>query len=300
MSREIPPMSTDQVAAFVALVAHGSLRAAADALHLSEEGLRNRLLTLEERLRVPLYEKSRGRRGDVRLTPQGLRFHAKAMRFLAHARELADLFEPAPATAEIHVAASHYLAYYRLIDIVAAFQAEHAHVSVRLTTRSEREIPQAFGQDPQLAFGICAPQEFPEGLKYRPWFRTDWYCVAPPGHALLRGDRATLAELAGERLILFEPGSTGRQHVLEAFYAQGLAPTIALEATSTTVILRMIEAGLGVGIVPLLPSGAVTAGLAVAALPLADPIRPIESGIFSRAEPLDPTAQRFCDFVLAH
>ena len=51
----LPSVSTDQVAAFVELSRRGSLRAAAATLHLTEQGVRNRLVALEERLRVELY-----------------------------------------------------------------------------------------------------------------------------------------------------------------------------------------------------------------------------------------------------
>ena len=40
----------------------------------------------------------------------------------------------------------------------------------------------------------------------------------------------------------FEPGSTGRQHVLEAFYRRELTPTVAMEATTTQLVVRMVEA----------------------------------------------------------
>ena len=53
-----PSLSTDQVAAFVQLAEQGSLRGAAEALFITEQGLRSRLLALEERLGVELYRKS--------------------------------------------------------------------------------------------------------------------------------------------------------------------------------------------------------------------------------------------------
>src|SRR5262245_57275749 len=46
-----PSLSTDQVAAFVELAREGSLRKAAQVLMISEQGLRNRLVALEERLK---------------------------------------------------------------------------------------------------------------------------------------------------------------------------------------------------------------------------------------------------------
>jgi DNA-binding transcriptional LysR family regulator len=61
-------LSTDQAAAFVELAKRGSLRHAAEALNISEQGLRNRPLILENRLKIDLYRKSRGVRRVPPLT----------------------------------------------------------------------------------------------------------------------------------------------------------------------------------------------------------------------------------------
>jgi len=128
-----------------------------------------------------------------------------------------------------------------------------------------------------------------------------WYFVAATGHPLLEREALSLAELTNEPLIVFEAGSTGRQHVLEAFYQRGLTPRIAMETTSTQVIVRMVEAGLGTAIVPLLPSGIVTRGLRVGQVALGQQIRPMESGIFSRPDWGNDFAVRtFIEFTRAH
>ena len=44
----LPSISTDQVAAFVELSRQGTLRGAAGVLHITEQGLRSRLLSLEK------------------------------------------------------------------------------------------------------------------------------------------------------------------------------------------------------------------------------------------------------------
>ena len=44
----------------------------------------------------------------------------------------------------------------------------------------------------------------------------------PRGHTLGVRRRVKLEQLTGESLILYERGSTGRQHVLDAFYERGL------------------------------------------------------------------------------
>src|SRR6476660_5009075 len=86
---KIPSLSTDQVAALVELARYGSLRGAASALHISEQGVRNRLVALEQRLGVELYRKSRGRRSAHPLTDDGRNLLPRALEFLHDAQQFA-------------------------------------------------------------------------------------------------------------------------------------------------------------------------------------------------------------------
>jgi DNA-binding transcriptional LysR family regulator len=63
----------------------------------------------------------------------------------------------------------------------------------------------------------------------------------------------------------------------------------------------MVEAGLGISIVPLLPSGAVTRGRRVEARTLDASIRPIHSGVLIRRnEKPSAVAARLLDFTKSH
>ncbi len=73
-------LSTDQVAAFVELSRQGTLRGVASILHITEQGVRNRLVALEKRLHVELYRKQRGPRRVQPLTEQGRQFLPHAAR----------------------------------------------------------------------------------------------------------------------------------------------------------------------------------------------------------------------------
>src|SRR6516164_1761586 len=126
-------VSTDQVAAFVELARQGSLRAAASVLHVTEQGVRNRLLALEGRFRTELYRKSRGIRRSSPLTEQGHRFLPHALAFLERANQLAELVGGPRQPHEIHVAATQYLILYVLIDAVRRFHAAFPNIQVRLS-----------------------------------------------------------------------------------------------------------------------------------------------------------------------
>jgi DNA-binding transcriptional LysR family regulator len=298
MARELPSLSTDQVAAFVELARQGNLRRAGEVLHITEQGLRNRLIALEARLKVELYRKSQGMRHATPLTQQGRQFLPHAMAFLERARELAELFGAAPETQDVHVAASQYLTRYVLIDAVRRFHARFPAICVRLSTHAEQEIEAELMHNPEVAMGFAAPYEPSPELTYQHMFSMNWSLIAPPRHRLCAQKKVRLRDLADEPLILFERGSTGRQHILDAFHARELVPRIAMETTTTDIVVRMVEAGLGIAIVPLLPSGIVTRDRKVAVCAIADPIRPIHSGILTRrGDRLTDAAREFIGFV---
>ena len=299
MADAVLSLSTDQVAAFVELSRHGSLRLAARVLHITEQGLRNRLLALEERLKVELYHKRRGVRRSQPLTEQGRQFLPHALAFLERARQLVECLHAPAGPQEIHVAATQYLILYVLIDAVRAFHAAFPDIRVRLSNHTEQEIEQALLQDPDLALGVAAPYESSTALDYQHLFSLEWFLIAPPRHPLLRRSRLRLGDLTDLPLILFERGSTGRTHVIDAFHGAGLSPRVDTETTNTEIIVRMVEAGLGVSIVPLMPGGAVTRGRKVATRSLAGQITPIHSGIlFRRGERRTAASQAFVDFLL--
>jgi len=295
----LPSLSTDQVAAFVELARRGSLRAAAETLHVTAQGVRNRLVALERRLRVELYRKSRGPRRAHPLTEQGRQFLPHALAFLDRARQLAEAFTGPVGPQEIHVAATQYLILYVLIDAVRRFHRAYPDIRVRLSNRTEKEIEEALLSDLDLALGVAAPYETLPGLEYIHLFSLDWSLVAPVGHPLLRKRAVALADLADLPLIFFERGSTGRQHVMDAFHGAGLSPRVEMETTNTEITVRMVEAGLGVSVVPLPPGGgSVTRGRRIGRRSLEGMIRPIHSGILvRRGEQLSPAAEAFKRFL---
>jgi DNA-binding transcriptional LysR family regulator len=298
MVEDVVSLSTDQVAALVELARQGSLRLAAAGLHVTEQGLRNRLLALEGRVGVELYHKARGPRRGPPLTPAGRQFLPHALAFLERARQLADCLREEAGPREIHVAATQYLILYVLVGAVRRFHAAFPHIRVRLSNHTEQEIEEGLLRDADLALGVAAPYESPPELTYVHLFSLDWFLIAPRGHSLLRRPRLDLEHLVGQPLILFERGSTGRTHVMDAFHGRGLSPRVDMETTNTEIIVRMVEAGLGLSVVPLMPNGAVTRGHAVGSRSLVGRIAPIHSGVLLRRdETLPPAVQAFVDFL---
>jgi DNA-binding transcriptional LysR family regulator len=298
MADALPHLSTDQVAAFVEVSRQGQIRAAAGVLNITEQGLRNRLLALEAQLGAELYRKVRGPRRSALLTDAGRRFLPHALAFLERARDLYRAFAIDTGPQEVHVAASQYLIRYVLIDVLKEFARREPAIHVRLSTMNEREVEKTVLNDADVAFGLAAPYDSSAELTYYELFAMRWSLITPPHHRLSARRRVVLAELTDQPLILYERGSTGRQHVLDAFHQRGLSPRVELETTSTETIVSMVEAGLGISIVPLLPSGVVTRGRRVDVRPLGGAIRPIHSGVLvRRGDRLSSGSLRLLEFT---
>ena len=178
--------------------------------------------------------------------------------------------------------ASQYLTRYVLIDVLKEFRSAAPAIHVRVSTMNEADVATALLGDPEVAFGLAAPYESSPQLEYSELFAMNWSLIVPPGHVLASRRRVKLSQLIDQPLILYERGSTGRQHVLDAFHERGLAPRVGLETTSTETVVSMVEAGLGVSVVPLMSTGAVTRGRRVEIRPIVDAIRPIHSGVLIR------------------
>jgi DNA-binding transcriptional LysR family regulator len=296
--RNLPHLSTDQIAAFVELSRAGQIRSAADSLGITEQGVRNRLVALEGQLGVELYRKIRGPRRSTPLTPQGQRFLPHALAFLDHAQELYRACDLETGGQEVRVVASQYLTRYVLIDVLSSFRSVAHAIHVRVSTMNEADVVDALIDNSEVAFGLAAPYESSPSLHYTELFGMNWSLVAPRKHPLAQLKRTKLKQIAEHPMILYEKGSTGRQHVLDAFHQQGLAPMVALETTSTETIISMVEAGLGVSIVPLMPNGAVTRNRRVEVRSIEEPIRAIHSGVLLRRgeTPAAPVA-RLLEFM---
>ncbi len=79
------------------------------------------------------------------------------------------------------------------------------------------------------------------------------FCLAcPPGHRLARKRQVRWTDLAGESLVLLDHASGSRRLIDRALADHGVPHTVAQEVGHPTTIFRMLDAGLGVSVIPTL------------------------------------------------
>ena len=244
-------MELHELRAFAAVAACRSFTQAAESLFVTQPAVTRQIASLEAKLRTRLFERL-GR--SVRLTSAGeaLRGYATEILRLAAEAERAVGDVTAGAAGRLAVGASSTAATYVLPRYLRAFREAWPGVDLSVHTGASAQVAEmviggavdlgvvtGFQQQPGL-IGIPLA-EYPTGV------------VVFPGHPLAVGGARTVraADLAGCPLILMEEGTNLRTYVDRLLSAAGVDERVSMELDNVEAIKKMIEAGLGISLLPL-------------------------------------------------
>jgi DNA-binding transcriptional LysR family regulator len=96
---------------------------------------------------------------------------------------------------------------------------------------------------------IGAAGTAPDGLRSMIIVREGLSALVPQGHALQHRRTLSLAEVADQPIISMPSGTGIRTTFDRVCVAEGISPTITLEATAAETIAELAARGLGIGIV---------------------------------------------------
>lgn len=244
-------MNLEHLRTLVSIVEHGSLSAAARAMHLSQPAVTKQVQRLEVELGMALLV--RGARRQVELTPAGERLLAFARQTLAGfealEEDLAALKEVGQRV--LTLAASTIPGEYLLPGLLAAFRVRYPQVKVHMTVSDTADVATRLLAD-QADVGVIGSTIRRPGLRLERLVGDEIVLAVPPGHPFARRQRVAVEELHGQPLVLREEGSGTRRSVEMALAAAGVAlplNSMALTLGSTQAVLQAIEQGLGVGFI---------------------------------------------------
>ena len=237
-------MKLHQLQALVAAVEHGSIRAAARELHLTQAALTKSLRLLEEDAGVALLiRKSRG----VVLTEAGLRLHARAQLVMRQVALAQDELLQAQGDSEgsVRVALTPYLMLTVLGEAFLWFRKRYPRIQLRLVEGLVARVLPGL-RDGTVDFAIVAdsgdvtPQEF-QCTRLQ---KDQQKLVVRAGHPVLR--QPTAAKLAALEWVMPGPFSQGLDEGLLAMFAQaGVAPPSQItrcDAMAAMALIRQTDA----------------------------------------------------------
>lgn len=236
---------------------------------------------------------------EVELTDAGRNLAARLPRVLEDL-ETALLDVRGMATAlhgKVRVAGSPTLSANLLPDCIARAQRLLPGVQVVLLDRIQHDV-MASVQSGEVDFGVVIDPSDREALHCES-IHSDPFCLACPAtHRLARKRQVRWSDLEGEPLVLLDHASGSRRLIDRALVQQGIQAPIAQEVGHATTIFRMLDAGLGISVIPQLavpPEG--LANLVVR--PLTPRIDREIMLVHRRNRALAPVAQRVWDLVKA-
>jgi DNA-binding transcriptional LysR family regulator len=281
-------MEVHQLRYFLAVVETGSFTAAADKCHVSQPSLSIQIAKLEDEAGGALLERHRS---GARLTARGRLFWPRAQEALRQLNDsLRDLAEfDGLRRGEVTLGCLPTTGAYLLPPLLKAFRQRHPELTVVLREESSPRLVQALRDgDVDLALVDEAGGGGTADLRAYPLFSEPLLVAVPADHRLAGHGAVAVEALADEPLIVMKSGHGFRTIVLDFLERRGIVPNIVYESGGIETVQALVEAGLGISIVPRMVRK--TAGPAYLALLPPTPTRTISLAVRG-ANVISPAAQ---------
>ncbi|GAA0938092.1 LysR substrate-binding domain-containing protein [Virgisporangium aurantiacum] len=285
--------------AFVAVAEELHFGRAAGRLHVAQPALSQQILRLESALGVDLLVRSKRRTG---LSEAGRLFLAEARRTLSQARVAESVAERARRgeLGRLRVGYHPTASSGPFLAALAAFEKVAPSVELSLHELAMGELGQPLHEDVvDVAFLSTLGQvhcgEPTLGVHV---LATERFVVAvPPSHPLAAAEDVSLADLAGETLVMLgrEVCVYWHDHLLAMAERGGFTPRTVRYAGELGALLTLVAAGLGIALVQESTRMLRADGLAFLGVPDAD--QPVVSAAMWRADDPSPVLARFLDLL---
>jgi DNA-binding transcriptional LysR family regulator len=279
----------------------GFVTAAAQSLRIPQSTLSRRIRALEDLWGFPLLVRT-GRRAA--LTPRARELAAAVRGPLAALERAiaATAGEADPEGGRVRFGFPLTMGQGRAPELLAAFR--RAHPGIRMELRQAHGT--ALFEDLRLGrldLALTIPAPGPEDgargtLEHRVMGRQRIVAVLPEAHPCAGRDVLRLEELADAQFI-GTPRPFHLRRLTEAWCAAaGFTPQVDIEAAEFAAIRELVALGMGVALLPALPSPLPgTAEVPLAGEPAGEEDRSREIALVRAAVPLSPPAQSLWDFL---
>jgi len=269
-----------------AIAQAGGATQAAKHLHLSQSAVSHQLRGLEERLGIELFRRE-GRR--LRITAAGEKLVELAQQVLLPMLQTELLLRRGSLRErpKLRVATQCYTAYHWLPHALQALMTEHPEVELVLQGDVVGDASEQLRDDhADLVLCVIPPRK--GVFQSVPLFKDELLLAVPRGHALARKKYVEGTDLADETLIQNNVSSLVRDHMKTVLFGQHGRVKHLLRLPATEAVLDLVQAGMGVSILPGFAFGARVQRGEVEAVPLTRRGFPRTwSGVFRKRTSLD-------------
>lgn len=272
---------------------------AAERLHMAQPPLSTSIRKLEEELGVALFERLPT---GLKTTPAGEAVVRQARRVLFYVDEVRRAAREGDSGEQglLRVGFTGSGVYVLMPRLIRAFRTEYPRVELQIEESTTSELLRRLESQALDVALVAFPLRQPTTAVITPLIPGRMVLAVGTDSKFAKRTSISLSELADEPLIVHSRTQAPTVHIqtMEAFRLAGVQPRIAQEAAQVQTILRLVESGMGVGLVADFVSG--YAGGGVKLLPVSDDLPQLELGLALAAPPDVETATARNFIALAH
>lgn len=293
----IPRFDLVDLRLFVVVAEGSSLTRGAERVFLSVGAASLRIKGLEEGVGAQLlYREKRG----VSLTPAGEVFLEHARRVLGEVEALQGAIQPFSKGVRGHVRlfANATAIGEFLPEVLARFFESHAAITVDLQERLSAEIVRAV-LDGAADIGVISARVNADGLETLPYKNDRMVLAVPQDHPLAEQPFVAFADTLDHEYIGLDSRSASYSYLQQEVTQLGRALQLRIHVGSYDAMCRMIECGVGIGVLPEMAARRLAKSSRIAIVHLLDEWATRELRICLRKQSELPVfARELVDFVL--
>jgi DNA-binding transcriptional LysR family regulator len=275
----------------VTVIEESSITRAAAREHITASAVSKRLSELEAQLGVQLFERHNT---GVHPTSAGRALEADARSMFAALERMQTLAadHASGARGEVRLNANASSIVDTLPDELRRFSRRHPHIQIRLDEGRSTEVVDAVTSG-RADVGIFVPNIPAPQLEVVPYRKVSLVLITPVEHALARHEAIAFAEAAtSDEFVSLSEGSSIGRRIRAAAANAGIAYRTAMQVTTFEALRRMVQAGMGIGILPESCSAPYAGQLGLRCIPLTDEWATYHLGLCARHVDTLPTAPR--------
>lgn len=243
-------VSLRQLRVFLAIARTGNFSRAGDTIGLTQPAVSRSIGELEAQLGLRLLDRTTR---EVVLTEAGQTLMARIGRVVEELDQaLTDVAGLVQSRAgKVRVASSPTLSAHLMPECIATCAQTAPGIQFILLDRIQQDVLSSV-RNGEVDFGVVIEPSSAQDLHGETIMSDPFVLVAPIGHSLLRTKRVRWSALHGESLVLLDHASGSRRLIDEALAQHQAQCTVTQELGHPTTVFRMVEAGLGISVMPAL------------------------------------------------
>ena len=226
----------------------GSFSRAAERCQIAQPSLSQQVLRLEQDLGVKLFDR----------LGRGLRVTEAGRAFLPHARAILEQVDLARASiaadcsgvrGSVTLGAIPTIAPFLVPRYTAAFARRYPEARLRIVEETTPVLIEGL-RDLSVDFALLALPLRHKDLDLRPLRTEPLLAALPEAHPLAAKETLSLADLRGQPFVMLRDGHCFRDLSLALCGSARINPNIAFESGQFSSILGMVNAGIGLSLIP--------------------------------------------------